>query len=77
MGYFGIHSLDSLSQETLKKEALKHDIKETDPVTYEDLFKILCETNDNSKTAIAFELDNMLLDADYSEGNAIYAELFR
>ena len=71
MGYFGIYSLDSLSQETLKKEALKLDIKESDSVTYDDLFKIYSETNDNSKTTIAFELDEILLDADYDEGNIL------
>ena len=69
MGYFGIHSLDSLNQETIKKEASKLNIKESDSVAYDDLFKVLVETNDNSKTAVAFELDNILLDAEYNEGN--------
>lgn len=68
MQYFGLKNLDSLNIDMIKNEAAKQEKKETDELTYDELFKILVNVYDNSKETVAFELDQVLLDVDYNQG---------
>lgn len=60
MQYFGVHSLDGIYLEQIKKEADSQGKKLSDLCSYDELFHLLLKVSENSKETVSHQLDNIL-----------------